>query len=174
MRLCSTKHTSENIFMFLSAAKCSLVLLPIQHPAFHFLSFTSHFSPIPPRNRGQQGKYKQGLAGKTPVNWEVGCQTTQRTQTTSKHSGSKPFKHWSESDIAQSCPTLCDPVDCSPPGSSVHGILQARIPKWVAVYLLNTSADLWPKGCQFFHAIVSLFARVTPQHHKSGTHMADS
>ena len=32
----------------------------------------------------------------------------------------------------QSCPTLCDPMDCSPPGSSVHGILQARILKWVA------------------------------------------
>ena len=29
--------------------------------------------------------------------------------------------------VIQSCPTLCDPVDCSPPGSSVHGILQARI-----------------------------------------------
>ena len=29
--------------------------------------------------------------------------------------------------VAQSCPTLCDPVDCSPPGSSVHGILQARV-----------------------------------------------
>ena len=33
----------------------------------------------------------------------------------------------------QSCPTLCDPMDCSPPGSSVHGILQARILKWVAI-----------------------------------------
>ena len=32
----------------------------------------------------------------------------------------------------QSCPTLCDPMDCSPPGSSVHGILQARILGWVA------------------------------------------
>ena len=32
-----------------------------------------------------------------------------------------------ESEVAQSCPTLCDPVDYSPPGSSVHGILQARI-----------------------------------------------
>ena len=32
----------------------------------------------------------------------------------------------------QSCPTLCDPVDCSLPGSSVHGILQARILEWVA------------------------------------------
>ena len=32
----------------------------------------------------------------------------------------------------QSCPTLCDPMDLSPPGSSVHGILQARILEWVA------------------------------------------
>ena len=39
--------------------------------------------------------------------------------------------------IAQSCPTLCDPMDCSPPGSSVHGILQARILEWVAVSLLQ-------------------------------------
>ena len=37
------------------------------------------------------------------------------------------------SEVAQSCPTLCDPVDCSPPGSSVHGILQARILEWVAI-----------------------------------------
>ena len=34
---------------------------------------------------------------------------------------------------AQSCPTLCDPVDCSPPGSSVHAILQARIMEWVVM-----------------------------------------
>ena len=33
----------------------------------------------------------------------------------------------------QSCPTLCDPIDGSPPGSSVHGIFQARILEWVAV-----------------------------------------
>ena len=33
----------------------------------------------------------------------------------------------------QLCPTLCNPMDCSPPGSSVHGILQARIQEWVAV-----------------------------------------
>ena len=33
----------------------------------------------------------------------------------------------------QSCPILCDPMDCSPPGSSVHGILQARKLEWVAM-----------------------------------------
>ena len=35
--------------------------------------------------------------------------------------------------VTQSCPTLCDSVDCSPPGSSVHGILQARTLEWVAM-----------------------------------------
>ena len=43
------------------------------------------------------------------------------------------FKRESESEVAQSCPTLCDPVDCSPPDSSIHGILQARILEWVAI-----------------------------------------
>ena len=37
------------------------------------------------------------------------------------------------SEVTQSCPTLCDPVDCSLPGSSVHGILQARILEGVAI-----------------------------------------
>ena len=35
--------------------------------------------------------------------------------------------------ISQWCPSLCDPMDCSLPGSSVHGILQARILEWVAI-----------------------------------------
>ena len=39
----------------------------------------------------------------------------------------------SESEVAQSCPTLCDLIDCSLPGSSVHGIFQARMLEWVAV-----------------------------------------
>ena len=38
-----------------------------------------------------------------------------------------------ESEVAQSCPTLCNPVDYSPPGSSVHGILQTRILEWLAI-----------------------------------------
>ena len=35
--------------------------------------------------------------------------------------------------VPQLCPTLCDPVDCSPPGSTVYGILQARILEWAAM-----------------------------------------
>ena len=51
---------------------------------------------------------------------------------------STPKSDWllvieSESEVTQSCLTLWDPVDCSPPGSSVHGILQARILEWVAI-----------------------------------------
>ena len=40
------------------------------------------------------------------------------------------MKAKSESEVAQSCPTRSDPMDCSPPGSSVHGILQARVLEW--------------------------------------------
>ena len=49
----------------------------------------------------------------------------------------------SESKVAQSCPPLCDPMDYSPPGSSVHGILQARVLKWVAI---SFSRDLPDPG----------------------------
>ena len=42
----------------------------------------------------------------------------------------------SESVVAQSCPTLSDPMDYSLPGSSVHGILQGRILEWVAIPFL--------------------------------------
>ena len=39
--------------------------------------------------------------------------------------------------VTQSCLTLCNPMDCSPPGSSVHGILQERILEWVTVPFFN-------------------------------------
>src|SRR5574337_21007 len=39
----------------------------------------------------------------------------------------------SESEVAQSCLTLCDLMDCSLPGSSIHGIFQARVLEWVAI-----------------------------------------
>ena len=44
-------------------------------------------------------------------------------------------------EVAQSCPTLCNPVDCSPPGSSVHGILMARILEWVAISFSRGSSQ---------------------------------
>ena len=55
----------------------------------------------------------------------------------------------SESEIAQSCPTLSDPMDCSLTGTSIHGIFQARVLEWGAIafsdlehcYLLNTTVS---------------------------------
>ena len=57
--------------------------------------------------------------------------------------------------VTQLCPTLCDPMDSSPPGPSVHGILQARILEWVAMpsSMLKTSqmdnlSPLFQRLCQ--------------------------
>ena len=47
----------------------------------------------------------------------------------------------SESEVAQSCLTLCDPMDCSLPSSSVHGILQAKVLEWVAVSFSRGSSQ---------------------------------
>ena len=44
-----------------------------------------------------------------------------------------PLRNLMHAKLLQSCLTLCDPMDCSPPGSSVLGILQARIPEWVTM-----------------------------------------
>ena len=43
--------------------------------------------------------------------------------------------------VTQSCLTLCDPMDCSPPDSSVHGILQARIVRWIAISFSRGSSQ---------------------------------
>ena len=50
----------------------------------------------------------------------------------------------SESEVAQSCLTLCDPMDCSLPGSTLHGILQAGILEWVAISFSRGSSR--PRG----------------------------
>ena len=57
------------------------------------------------------------------------------------------MSRWEESEIevTQSCPTLCDPVGCSLPGSSVHGIFKARVLEWVAV---SFSGDLPNSGIE--------------------------
>ena len=72
-------------------------------------------------------------------------------------------EHWSvlpfpspmhESEVAQSCPTLSDPMDCSPPGSSIHGIFQARVLQWGATAFSEGDRieaifeEYWPNICQ--------------------------
>ena len=52
----------------------------------------------------------------------------------------------SESEVAQSSPTLSDPMDCSLPGSSIHGIFQARVLEWgaIAFSLDHLGQQIWP------------------------------
>ena len=53
-----------------------------------------------------------------------------------EHWSGLPFPsptHESESEVTQSCPTLRNPMNCSPPGSSIHGIFQARVVEWGAI-----------------------------------------
>ena len=47
----------------------------------------------------------------------------------------------SECEVAQSCPTLCDPMDCSRPGSSIHRIFQERVLEWVAISFSRGSSQ---------------------------------
>ena len=56
---------------------------------------------------------------------------------------SMKFKE-SESDVAQSCLTFCDPTDCSLPVSSIHGIFPARVLVWAAISFSRGSS--WPRG----------------------------
>ena len=57
--------------------------------------------------------------------------------------------------VAKSCQTLCDPLDCSLPGSSVHGILQARILEWVAISFSRGSSG--PRDGTWISCIVGRF-----------------
>ena len=57
-----------------------------------------------------------------------------------------------ESEVAQSCLTLCNPMDCSLPGFSIHGIFQERVLKWVAISFSRRSS--WPKDWTWVSCIV--------------------
>ena len=58
----------------------------------------------------------------------------------------------SESEVTQLYPTLCHPMDCNPPGSSIHGSLQARVLEWVAIFLSRESS--WPRDRTWVSRIV--------------------
>ena len=58
-----------------------------------------------------------------------------------------------ESEVTQSCPTLCDPMDCSPPGSSICGIFQARVLEWVVISFSRGSSQ--PRDRTWVSHIVS-------------------
>ena len=60
--------------------------------------------------------------------------------------------------VAELCPTLCDPLDCSPPSFSTHGILQARTLKWVAIPFSKRSS--WPRDQTWASCIAVRFFTV--------------
>ena len=66
----------------------------------------------------------------------------------------------SESEVVQSCPTLSDPMDCSLPGSSVHGVFQARVLKWGAIAF--SGAIIYPFANQNFCCPVSQLPSLHP------------
>ena len=61
-------------------------------------------------------------------------------------------------EVAQSCLTLCDPMDCSPLGSSVHGILQTRVLEWVAVSFSNSAYGSCFFSCLLEHKFFNILA----------------
>ena len=63
----------------------------------------------------------------------------------------------SESEVAQSRPTLSDPMDCNPPGSSVHGIFQARVLEWVAIACSRRSLTMLNNYKLILFSLVELF-----------------
>ena len=70
----------------------------------------------------------------------------------------------SESEVPQSCPTLRDPMDCSLPGSSIHGILQARVLEWGAI-----AFSKWNVGSVLFCVVLPTdYVRVLKSKHKFG------
>ena len=62
-----------------------------------------------------------------------------RLETLWKAASKSSLSEW-VSEVTQSCPTLCDPMDCSLPHSSVHGIFQARILEWIAISFSRKSS----------------------------------
>ena len=69
----------------------------------------------------------------------------------------------SEREVAQSCPTLRDPMDCSLPGSSVCGILQARVLEWGAIAVSSQDLNLSLSSNSMFLTVLSHIATQTPE-----------
>ena len=62
----------------------------------------------------------------------------------------------SEREVAQSCPTPSDPMDCSLPGSSIHGIFQARVLEWGAIAFSEILSRYSNLGCSYFLSSLSM------------------
>ena len=112
--------STQQIIAKLSDSKQHLLLL-------------SHFSHVRLCATPQTAAHKAPLSlGFSRQNTGVGC-----------HFLLQCMQVKSESEVAQSCPTLSDPMDCSLPGSSVHGIFQARVLEWDAIAFSKTTSNMF-------------------------------
>ena len=103
---------------------------------------------------GQESIRRNGVAiivNKRVQNAVLGC-NLKNDRMISVHFQGKPFNTTIESAVTQSCPTLCDPMDCGRQHSSVHGIFQARVLEWVAISFSRGSSQ--PRGQTWVSRIV--------------------
>ena len=91
--------------------------------------------------RGALGSSAFQLSSSLPTLWGSHSiiPSSQLPPDNGEHAKTKEFHAAAAAKSRQSCPTLCDPIDSSPAGSSVHGILQARTLEWVAI----SSSNAW-------------------------------
>ena len=110
---------------------CVFVREPFQSRHWDESLCISSFLWNSPRKKAVAGSGKQERKGKKQSKCEI--------------SGQAPGSAWFFGSlfIVQSCPALCNPRACSPPGSSVHGIVQKRKPEWVAMFFSRGSS--WPR-----------------------------
>ena len=110
------------VWLFATPMDCSMPGFPVLHYLL-LLLLLSRFSRVrfceTPQMAAHQAPPSLGFSGK---NTGVGCYFLLQC-----------MKVKSESEVAQSCPTLRDSMDCSLPGSSIHGIFQARVLEWGAI-----------------------------------------
>ena len=106
------------VFLYIIYVESIINLLQYHHPCRQVTSVVSN-SVRPQRRQPTRLPRPWDSPGK---NTGVGC-----------HCLLQGMKVKSQSEVAQSCLTLSDPMDCSPPGSSVHGIFQARVLEWGAI-----------------------------------------
>ena len=90
---------------------------------------------------------------KLPRPWDSPCKNTG----VGCHFLFQFMKVKSEGEVTQSSPTLSDSMDCSPPGSSVHGILQARVLEWGAFALLVDFGAKALAGIHYFYCTIDFF-----------------
>ena len=96
-------------------------------------TFTVHFHAL----EEEMATHSSVLAWRIPGTGEPGGLPSMGLQSRTR------LKWLSSSSVSHSVMSLCSPMDCSPPGSSVHGILQARILEWIAIPFSRGSS--WPR-----------------------------